>query len=266
MTNKTVSIDKFPVFRTVFGSFGLFLDNMKSYLLIGSVFSLIITVLNYLSGQSLMCGNALFNEHIFCSRNLYVFMTSNVLLWFVFCVYARIWSQSAILKKYAFSLKTLLPNKTDLKLYAFALLFTLSIFIALGAGFLLYKRVPNPDWKIELIYFSIVSIGFFAPMFATPLLSYATFAIEDEKLPSIKELWQASRQRIVLIFISFVSVMLISFLASSSVLRYFLQLSMVDNIFVVVIAEFLYNIVIMFIVSVYMNYCYMQKKILFERD
>ena len=41
---------------------------------------------------------------------------------------------------------------------------------------------------------------------------------------------------------------------------------MLDNIFVVVIAEFLYNIVIMFIISVYMNYCYMQKKFMFERN
>lgn len=266
MTNKTYDIDKFPIFKTIFGSFGLFLDNFKSYLLIGSVFALIVMVVNYIGGQSLMCTNPAFKEYAICSKSIYGFVIGVVVLWFVFCFYARIWGQTAILKKYKFSIKTLVPNKTDLKLYGVLILFSLSIIIALTSGFLLFTRVPNPDWKIELMYFTVVSVGFFAPMFATPLLSYASFVIKEDKLPSVKELWQASRHRIVLIFISFVSVVLVSFLASGSVLRYFMQLSMLDNIFVVVIAEFLYNIVIMFIISVYMNYCYMQKKFMFERN
>lgn len=266
MTNNINNADKFPVFKTIFGSFGIFLDNFRSYLLIGSVFSIIVMAINYLSGQSLMCGNPMFKEYAICSSNLYVFVIAILVMWFVFCLYARIWGQTVILKKYKFSIKELVPNKSDLKIYGVLMLFSLSMLIALISGFLLFVREPNPNWIIELLYFTVVSVGFFAPAFATPLLSYASFVIEGEKLPSIKELWHASCHRIVLVFISFVSVILISFLVSGSVMRYFMQLSLLDNIFVVVIAEFLYNIVIMFIVSVYMNYCYMQKKFLFERN
>ena len=85
-------------------------------------------------------------------------------------------------------------------------------------------------------------------------------------MPSIKELWQRAHNKIIMIFISFASVMVINFMLTTSVMRYFMQLSMVENIFVVVITEFLYNIVLIFIVSVYMCYCYMQKKFLFERN
>ena len=264
---KTIKpVGNFPVFKMIFGSFGLFLDNIKSFLLIGSIFSLMIMIINYFGSQSFMCNNTAFAKYAFCSGNLYVYIISGIILWFLCCVYSRIWGQVVIAKKYEFSIKKLQPNKTDLKLCAVVSLFSLSMFIALGSGVLLFLRVPNPDWIIELTYFSFVSIGFFAPMLATPILSLIGYIIEDKKLPSIKELWHTSYHRIVIIFVSFVSVLLLSFLASNYLLQYFMKLSMFDNIFIVVIAEFLYNIMLMFIVSVYTNYCWIQKEVLFERN
>lgn len=269
MINKTDNVDntdKFPFFKSVFGSFGTFMDNFRSYLFLGSIFSIIIMLFSYLNGQSLMCANITFKKYVICGGNIYTFILSTVGLWFIFCVYARIFCQTAILKKYKFSIKSLLPNKTDVKLFGVAMLYGLSIFIALASGFLLFIRVPNPNWIIELLFFTVVSLGFFVPAVASPLLSYASFVVEGEKLPSIKELWQTSRNKIIMIFMSFVSIILINFMLTTSVLRYFMQLSMVENIFVVVIAEFLYNILLMLVVSVYMCYCYMQKKFLFERN
>lgn len=266
MTDATQSKKRFPIFRAVYRSFTPFMDNFKLFLLIGSVFSLIIMLFNFFIGQSFFCITENLRKYAFCSIPAWVYIIASIILWFVGCMYMRIWYQTALLNEAKFSLKSLKPKWTDLKIYGVIILYFLSICIALGSGFLLFIRVPNPDWRIEMLYFAVVSVGFFAPMFATPILSYIGFVAEGKSLPKIKDLWQSAKGNIVLIFVSFVSVVLIGFLASNTLLRYFMEIGNNGNIFVVVIAEFLYNMIVMFIATIFASYCYIQKKFLFERD
>lgn len=266
MTDETQNKKSFSAFRTILGSFNLFIDNFTQFLIVGSVFSVIMMILNFVSGQSFLCLNENLKDYAICKINVFVYIVAMLLLWFIICMYMRIWSRTAILKRSNFSFKMLKPIIDDLKIYGVIFAFLLSIFVALGAGFLLFIRVPNPDWKIEIMYFSVVSVGFFVPFFATPILSYIGFVAEGKKLPSIKELWQNVKGNITLLFISFFSVGVFSFLAANIPLRYFLQMGYSENIFIVVIAEFFYNIIIMFLATIFMNYCYSQKKFLFERE
>lgn len=258
--------NKFPLFKTVFGSFSIFFDNFKSSIIIGSVFSVVYILVNIISGQSLFCYSNDYSKQFFCSNNFFVFVISNLFLWFVACVYMRNWYHVVILKTQKFSIKNILPKKNDVKIFGVLFLFFISICIATGSSFLLFIREPNPDWKIEIIYFAVVSIGFFVPMFAVPLLSLISFAAEGVKIPKFKELAAVSKGKILGMFLSFIGVVMISFLLMLSGMRYLVQISIDGNFFVVVIAEFLYNIILMFIASIFINYCYMQKKFLFERS
>ena len=258
--------NKFPLFKTIFASFSLFFDNIWSSVIIGSVFSLIYMVINFIGGQSLFCYSRNYSASVFCVGNFYLFILSNLFLWFLACVYMRNWYNVVILKTQKFSIKDILPQMTDVKLFGVLGLFFVALLIACGVGAVLFVREPNPNWKIELIYFSLISIGFLAPIFAMPLLSFIAFVAEKTKIPTIKELWNVSKGKFTVMFISFVSVVLFSFLLMSFGLRYFVQLAVDGNIFVIVIAEFLYNIVLMFIASIFTNYCYIQKKFLFERS
>ena len=258
--------DSFPLFRSVYGSFALFLDNLIPFFKIGGTFSIIFTIVNLITGQSVLCMNPDAKEYVFCSKEMPVMIIANIVLWFVACVYMRNWYQDVIIKNQKFSLKKLLPNTADLKLYALMIVFLATLFVAMLSGFILFTRNPNPDWKIELLFFTVVSVGFFVPMFATPIISYMAFIAGGDKLPKIKETWQQSKGKIASIFISFMGVVLIGFLISSNILRYFVQLSNEGNIFVVVIVEFLYNITLIFVATICINYSYMQKKFLFERS
>lgn len=266
MANKIENRKSFPIFKTIFGSFIPFLDNFRSFFIIGSVFSVLFIVLNYISGQSFLCLNDDYKKYAFCSGEIISFIVTTLLGWILGCVYMRIWYQTVILKKQKFLLKSLIPSFADLKIYGVILLFILFVFIAVGAGYILLIRVPNPDWRIEILYFSIVSIGFFAPVIATPILSLNGFVAEGEKLPSLRNLWQQAKGNMVMVFISFVSVAIISFLAANSLFRYFMQIASIGNMFVVVMAEFFYNMMVMFLATIFISYCYTLKKFLFERD
>ncbi len=261
-----VTENKFPLFKTVFSSFSVFFNNLWISIVVGSIFSLIYMLMDIIGGQSLFCYSRNYASNVFCSNNFFSLALLNLFLWFIACVYMRNWYYMAILHTQKFSLKNILPKKSDFKMFGILCVYFVSLFIALGAGFLLFIREPNPDWRIEIIYFAFVSIGFFAPVFVTPLLSYISFAAEEVKMPKIKELWEVSKGKFAVIFMSFISVVLVSFLLMSAGMRYLVQISITGNIFVVVIAEFLYNIILMFIASIFINYCHMQKKFLFERS
>ena len=85
-------------------------------------------------------------------------------------------------------------------------------------------------------------------------------------MPKIKDLWQAVRGNVAVIFISFIGVVIINFLIVSSGFRYFVQIVVDGNIFVIVISEFLYNMFLMFAISVCANCWHIQKEFLFERS
>ena len=266
MTNDINKKSNFPLFRIIFGSFGLFFDNFYYSLILGSVFSLIFTFINFISGQSVLCYNYELKKNILCLNNLLVMIVANLLLLFVICIYIRNWYQAVILKKYKFSIKNILPQIPDAKILGILGVFFVSILIALTSGYLLFARVPNPDWRIEVIYFLVVSVGFFVPVFVTPIFSYISFVAEGIKMPKIKDLWFQAKGNMFIIFMSFIGVVIITLLFMSMGLQYFTQLAQNGNLFIVIISEFLHNMVIMFMLAICTNYCYMQKIFLFERS
>lgn len=266
MTDEAKKSIKLPLLKIVFTCYGLFMDNFKSYAVLGSIFALIFMLINLISGQSLMCLSDSINKHIYCNNNLYYTLITNIVLWFVFCVYVRNWIQDAILKKRKFSFKNIVPNKTDLKAYGAVLVFFVSIAIAVTSGYFLYIRVPNPDWRIEILYFSFVSIGFLAPIMAIQFMPYLSFIIEEKNLPSLKDMWKTISGNRVFVFISVFCSFIFNFLILSAFLRYLISMALSGGFFVVVITDFLYNMVLMLFAAIFMNYCYLQKNILFERN
>ena len=199
-------------------------ENLRSFMMIGGLFSIIYMIVNFFSGQSLMCANGKFIDNSYCFSNIYIWGLANILCWFVFCVYIRNWLQCVIMKKDKFSIKKILPNKTDLRLFVFVLFIFATITVAFISGFFLFYRNPNPDYRIELLYFSFVSLGFFVPIIGIQFISYIPIIAEGSPLPKPKEIWKKISGQRGFVIMSILSVLLISFLILSSGLNYFRKL------------------------------------------
>ena len=267
MTKENIKKGKaLSLLKIIFTSYGLLIDNGRSFFVFGSAFAILLSLMNFVTGQSLMCANNDLSKYIYCANNIYIMVIGYVLMWFVSCVFIRNWYQGAILKEYKFSFKKMIPEITDFKLYGAFLVMILSIFVAVVSGFFLFIRVPNPDYRIELLYFSFVSLGFFVPMIAVQLVSYLPLITEGQKLPSIKDVWKKGAENRAFVVMSVFCFLMFNFLFVSSFLRYLTQIAVSNGVFVVVITDFLYNMVMLLLTAVFANYCYLQKNILFERD
>jgi hypothetical protein len=266
MVDNTKKKSKFSFFRIIYESFGILFDNFKFAIIIGGTFSVIFTLVKILFGNSFFCYNPNFEKTFICSSNTIVFVLSGLIFWFITCEYIRNWYQVVILKDRKFSIKNILPQMLDVKIYGVLALFFVSVLIAMLSGFILFVKEPNPNWVIELSFFSLMFLGLFVPLIALPVLSYIPFVLENTKLPKIKDLWRSAKGNYLVIMVSFGFILTGNFLIMLSVTNYFIQVSADGNVFVIVMAEFLYNMILMFIMSVYTNYCYMQKKFLFERS
>ena len=66
--------DGFPLFKAIFGSFSLFFNNMPTYVIIGSAFSLVFMIANFISGQSAFCSSINYSKYAFCTNNLFLFI------------------------------------------------------------------------------------------------------------------------------------------------------------------------------------------------
>lgn len=255
---------KLPIITTIFGCYNLLVDKIKHFVVIGSIFAGIMMLLYITNGQNALCINNGYRIGHFCTNNWIWFVVTHFVGLFVLCMFARIWCQKSLLGNATNWKKDLLPQKSDLKILGLVMIYIGAIAVAVLSGYALYQRVPNPDWRIELGYFAVVSLGFLVPLFSLRFLSYFAYVAEEVSLPSMKVVWKKTKGNMfsILLFVTFL--MLVGVFASQNLLNYYTKVSVDASFFVMLISEYLSDIAVLFIVACFTNYCYQQKTFLSE--
>ena len=93
--------------------------------------------------------------------------------------------------------------KKILKFVVAEILFLLILSLPLVCFLVLYNRTPNPDWMIELSFFTFFALLATTPFVCTRYLSYFIFIIRGEKLPSFKDVWKNTEDNSRSILVSF---------------------------------------------------------------
>lgn len=259
--NKAVS---FPFLSLFFGPYSLIFDRIKYFFLLGAVFTTILSVLFIAGGQTALCYNQAYSADHFCSTNLIVSVGIRLVAFFIICVFLRIWYQTA-LQNAPVDWKLLKPQMADLKIAGGFAVYFISLLIALTSFYLLLQRVPNPDWRIELAYFTVVSLGFFAPLLALRFVVYFAFWAANEKLPGLGTVWQKTSNRGFMLFGGIVLLLLIAMFLLQSLMASLSQFDGNISLFTIIGSEYISNIAAVFIAASFINYCYLQKIFLFER-
>ena len=131
--------------------------------------------------------------------------------------------------------------------------------------YLLYVRVPNPDWRIEITYFAVVSVGFIVPFILMRFYSFPAFILAGEKLPSIKEVWAKTSGNTFRIIVSVSLLVLISGMVLLSVYSNFKLVAAENTFYINTMVQLIYELVYFAIVMFWVNYFYTQKIYLFEK-
>ncbi len=184
----SVESAKMPFFRLVFSPFNYIIDNGKSFFLSASVYSIILTVLSYALGTLFLCGFEAASKNLFCATSpfgpyTYIFIKGILLVLFSVLFYG-------VLSHKAFKLKKLFEiGSADLKLFGLFVGILVLCMLPVLSMYLLYVRVPNPDWVIELLFFGIVSLGFLVPFVVFRFLSIIGLVLEERHVPSFIAIW-----------------------------------------------------------------------------
>lgn len=253
-------------FSSMFGGFDILIKNFKTFLLLALPVSLFLAIIYYCLGQDIFCINSLYVETHYCSQSFWAFALSRFAQGLVMIIFMRVWYRNALFVKQQFSYKEFIPQKVDLKTFGLFLGLFATILVSMLSAYLLYAREPNPNWQIEALYFTIVSLGFIIPLLALRFLSFFAFNFEDEKFPSIKEMWHKSSGLTMKIFTGFVFYLFVSLLIINIFFQNVVFSGNGDNYFITFLSEYISSLISLIMIAVFTNIAYLQKQILFERS
>ena len=262
---RTETSDKprLPLLKMIFNPYNLLIDNFRTYVLTASVYSFILSLVSILSSYSYMCLINTYRQTHTCGNNLLVYLAIHLLTLLFMSVYAVRW-YGITANRRSFSLKYLLtPTMLDLKAFGFVLLMIMLSSIALLSLYMLYQREVTPDWRLELVYFTIVGSGMLAPFVLMRFYAYFGFIWGGEKIPSIKATWLNTRGNTLPILMSF---MLIFMMAIFTLTAFNGKIKLVEdkNAFYTAFAvEYVYNMLVFLLFSFFANHCILQKLYLF---
>lgn len=249
------------ILRLAFVPFIDLFDNLGKWLKIASVYALVITLISFVGGYSYICAYNTENTQIYCNSSAWMYWLYLVIKFIIFAFFIAEWIAIYHGKKYVVAKSFTLSAqkiKTAMILGGLFLLFGVGFI----SGYLLVIRVPNPNWKIELCYFTIVSSGFLIPLFATRFYSLIAYAADGKNFPSLKKIWAATSGETLKILLSlFVILILMIFILGNYIVSVRYNNSGSFWVFAI-IAEFLFNILTLLFWAAFANNCVMQTEMI----
>lgn len=237
----------------------------REFLLLSLPFALFMTALSMLLKNSLICGIDAYKQNIVaCSppTDIY-FLLFEVLRLAAITFFIKLWYQSAIAKLRINWQKISFPKWHDVKIFLFMIFFIFINFVPVFSYYALLARVPNPDWIIESIYFSFVSVGFVVPFLAILYYVVMSYIIAGEKRPPFRKISAAVFDNAGKIIISTLFIITINLLLISSYIAsitpYIANLSIIKAI----IFEVFYNITLLIFAASMTNYIFSLRGALF---
>ncbi len=252
----------YPLFDMVFSPYIAFIRNIRSFLYLGGIYAFLISLLYIIGGQQVYCSVASFSHSQMCYGNVYSAIGIRFVAFVLFAFFCNRYYQN-IWQGKMFSLRTILkPQKRDL--YT---IFAMIVFVAVNAvpmlsWQILAVRVPNPDWRIELMFFGLVSIGFLIPIIALRFYVLFAYIWSSDVAPKYRVLWHKTKGNMMGLILSvsvwFFMVSIFMALLSNVIIRGASKISYWG----VFAGEYIFNLALLSVVGLLVNICAVPKTFL----
>ena len=253
---------KIPLVKLASLPFGILVDKFMLFIKTAVVYALLISFLSMVWGYPYVCGTGI-PEISFCRPTDGFYPLYLLLKYFLLLLFAVNWYRMAF-DGVPFTVKNLFGiNRSRLIAMGGLVLFWVLNLTPVLSWYLLWIRVPNPDVVVEIAYFALVSTGFFVPFIVIHFYSLLGFAVDDCRLPGWREVWTRSRGNTLRILFS---LFLIFFLALFVFFNMFMNVrgyAGSSTLWGGISSEFLYELMLLLLITLFINHCYVQKLFLF---
>lgn len=265
LSDEAKNSHKIPLMDLSFIPIGVVFYYFKRFIILASVFAFFTTILSTATGYNFICNFSEYrdNDYYYCSLSLDLYITFFLLRLLLTAVFLRLW-YAVVVNDAPVNLRQIVDApKQDLKIFFTLLVFIFVNILPIISFIILYFRVPNPDWRVETLFFAIVSIGFWFPFFAARFYSLPAFVLGQQKFPKLKEVLAGTSGNTLKILLA-LSIMLLLFfilfvnfnLAADRLMGY--------NILIMgIVFDFLYNILLLLFFAILTNHFIMQQGLLF---
>ena len=249
---------RFPITQIIFGPYMLLINKFKAFAYIGTLYALILSIIYLMGGQSLFCSLGAISAG-FCGQSLTLAIVVRIIilaLIAVYCVryYQAVWQNAPLNLAFLFK-----PQKNDLLSLGAIIAFLLLNGIALLSGYLLYARVPNPDWRIELTYFGVVASGFLVPFVLLRFYLILAYIWGGEKILSIAYIWKICGGNNLRILCGIALWFFVWVFGISAIASNFAEYARGGSIYAIFFGEYVFNFVMLIMISCFVNFCGIQK-------
>ncbi len=248
---------KISIKNILISPFSIFADNFINFVKISIIYATILTLFSYFLGTPYACVYTQGQETFFkCSTFGYGMFFYQVVKLVLLSSFIKNWGLvSSKNQKPNF-----LPERSDAKIFAVSTLCSICLILPIISFYFLYIREPNPNWKIELLYFLFVSAGIWAPLFLIRFFPIIGASAINDKLPSIKESWKGTQNNTWRIFIFIFILAITSLILLSNVMQGFIHIKDNFTLANVLFSDFVYNMLILLILAIFINHCIILNK------
>ena len=258
---------KLSVFQLAFQPIKLLFKNWQSLLILGVPFAFLLTLCSMLTGRSALCnvdsGVILTDFH--CSDTVESYYFDVFIRFLIISFFMLKWYDFTLLKE-PLNIKNIFKcSSTEIRTFGIIATFAIVNLLPLIGLLILFARVPNPNWKIELLFFTCVAWVFLLPLIAIRFYSIIAATLENNKELTIKGIWnRTSGNTLKLLlgtgFIVFVALIIFmqyySYILGTTDYTYKIALSV----------ELEYDFLVVLFAACFMNYCYTQKELLLKGE
>ncbi len=255
---------KFPFLGTVLGPESLFSDRLGAFLRLAFFGGIGLAVLALLLGRAYVCGYSHLSDNFYCLSSAIVWLAHFVLKLLFLGFFALYWHHAAAGEPLP-SLRQILSQWRQAgRVALWLLILGLSGIIPFISLFVLQIREPDPDWRIELAFFTFVGLGFLVPFIAVRFLSVLAFVAGEKTRPSLSRIWLRGRGNTAKILISVFVILMLAFLIFNSFYFNFRAVEASAAPWAGIIIEFLYGFFFLIFFTLFLNHCLIQKTYLFD--
>lgn len=255
---------KMSALKLMFRPFGIFVDKIKELFLLSSFYALLVWAVTVTLGFAYVCSSPSASSFFYCSHSNTAYFIYSFIKLYIIAAFLRHWFNIAFRNGVqGWKSFLLLPSIKDLQTTGVLAVYILLNLMPVVSFYMLYMRVPNPDWVVETAYFAVVSLGFFVPFVVMRFYSMFAFFLSGEKIPSFKRVWSVSKGNNLRIIMSLFLILVILLFTVSNFYRSFQSISAEEINYVGLVSEYLYNLIFLMLISLLVNNCYVQKELLF---
>lgn len=255
---------KLPLFRLMFSPFNQILDNGKIFFILSLFGALFVCLAATLLGFNYLCSYpSAQSANLFCSNSLWGYLLYSIIKMLVWGYVGIKWYEYVFIKAPLNKKSLFCIDKRYLKFSGYLLLFLFLNMLPLLSWWVLYVRVPNPDWRVEMVFFAVVSIGFIMPIVLLRFYALLGFVMRGEKVPSVSYIWEKTSGNTLKIFMSFMLILILGIFIFGNLYTNFRTLLNDVSLYNMLLSEYIYDFFSLFLYISVLNNLNLQYEILY---